>query len=222
LYGAPELEILLECSESELNHNENEAIEIFNSVLDGFNTLEHAEDMPKWKSKLKGDELGTSVYSNEQILKAAKLMCDYTLTLLKVSELTNISYATIKKIAQGVQHRWIGEKYPEIWNTLQSVREQRNSYRHSNHGATVKNLFSAKAQGITYPKVISPEGKIYEIENLSEFCRQNDLQRANMRKMFKGTRNSHKGWFLYIPSVKTVAQGVSHVTDPVVHRLFTG
>ena len=195
-YGEPYLEVLVECQEHELNINENEAIEVFNSVNNGFNTLEHAEDMPSWKSQLKGENGGTAIYSNQQILEAAKLMCDYTLNLVKVSELTGISYATIRKIAQGAQHRWLSNDYPEIWDTLQSVKEKRNQYTHLKHGDTVRHLFTAKAQGITYPEVVSPTGEVFNIENLAEFCRTHDLQSANIRKMFKGERHTHKGWKL--------------------------
>lgn len=197
LYGMPYQELLVECTEEELNTNENEAIAIFNAVDDGFNTLYRAEDIPSWKSKLKGDECGTSVYTNDQILEAAKLMTDPNLSLVKVSELTQIKTTTLRKISQGAQHKWISEKYPEIWNKIQDIKELRNRITHAAHGDAVRDMFTAKTQGILYPQVISPEGTVYTIDNLSEFCRTHGLERTNFRNVLHGNRLTHKGWKIY-------------------------
>jgi hypothetical protein len=196
-YGFPYQELLLECTEEELDANENEAITIFNAVDNGFNTLYHAEDMPSWKSKLKGEECGTAVYTNDQILQAAKLMTNHDLSLVKVSKLTGIKATTLRKISQGAQHKWISEKYPDIWNKIQETREQRNKITHSKHGDAVRDMFTAKTQGIVYPQVISPEGTIYTIDNLSEFCRVHCLDKTNFRNVLHGNRLTHKGWKVY-------------------------
>ena len=50
-YGIPTLEILVECDKELLNETENEAIAIFNSVENGFNTLSNAEDLPIFPSR---------------------------------------------------------------------------------------------------------------------------------------------------------------------------
>lgn len=196
-YGVPIQELLLECTEEELDRNENEAIVIFNAVDNGFNTLYRAEDMPSWKSLLKGEDGGTSVYSNELILQAAELMTNPLLSLVKISSITAIKVTTLRKIAQGAQHKWISEKYPEIWNKLHKVKELRNKNTHAEHGNAVKLKLSARSQGIIYPKVIHTNGKICDIDNLSEFCRVNNLQTANLRRVLTGERQTHKGWKVY-------------------------
>jgi hypothetical protein len=197
LYGFPYQELLVECLEEELNANENEAIAIFNAVDNGFNTLYTAEDMPAWKSELKGEDCGMSVYSNDKILEAAKLMTDATLSLVKVSEITSVKVTTLRKISQGAQHRWISEKYPDIWNKIQAIKETRNKLTHAGHGDIVRDMFTAKTQGIVYPQVISPTGEIYTIDNLSEFCRVHELEKTNFRNVLHGNRFKHKGWKVY-------------------------
>jgi predicted GIY-YIG superfamily endonuclease len=45
-YGMPSLEVVLECPKEELNATEDEVIEIYNAVNNGFNTLFSSEDSP--------------------------------------------------------------------------------------------------------------------------------------------------------------------------------
>ena len=42
--------------------------------------------------------------------------------------------------------------------------------------------------------VTSPEGKSFEILNLNQFCRENNLGLGNMWSVSVGKRKSHKGW----------------------------
>jgi len=193
-WGTPSYEVVLECSEDELNYNENEAIQIFNSFNDGFNSLETAEEMPKWKSQLKGEEAPNAVYNNQNILMAVELMGDPNTTLVKVAELAGINYATVKKISQGVQHLWVQQEHPELWNKMLLSRNARTLNNTRNRADLLKDKFSAKSQGIIYPEVVSPEQQVYTIDNLSDFCRVHDLQRSNFRKVLQGRRDSHKGW----------------------------
>jgi hypothetical protein len=201
IYGIPQYEIILECAEDELDIYENEAIQIFDSYNNGFNTLETAEEMPKWKNKLKGEEGPTAIYTNDQILQAINLMCDPLFTLVKISELTNIKYTTIRKISQGTQHLWVLEQYPELWNRMLATRTERKANNVKNRSELLKYKFCAKSQGIVYPLVIFTDGTVHNIENFSEFCRINNLQAANLRKVINGKRISHKGWKLYNQSV---------------------
>lgn len=40
----------------------------------------------------------------------------------------------------------------------------------------------------------SPEGKVYVINNLNKFCRENELTTTRMRSVIKGNNTHHKGW----------------------------
>jgi hypothetical protein len=77
-----------------------------------------------------------------------------------------------------------------------SVRTKRKENNIKNRSELLKNKFCAKAQGIEYPPILSPEGIVYTIDNLSEFCRVYNLQTSNLRKVLNGARISHKGWVL--------------------------
>lgn len=43
-------------------------------------------------------------------------------------------------------------------------------------------------------KIISPEGKIFNIENMAKFCRENNLCNSSMSSVSKGHTKQHKEW----------------------------
>lgn len=48
--------------------------------------------------------------------------------------------------------------------------------------------------GSTTYLLTDPEGNTYRVENLTTFCKDNNLTRENIRKVARGTRKHHKGW----------------------------
>ena len=53
------------------------------------------------------------------------------------------------------------------------------------------NTIKATAKHYTF---ISPNGEVVNIYNMSEFCRNNELQQTSMIAVNKGKSNHHKGW----------------------------
>ena len=51
-------------------------------------------------------------------------------------------------------------------------------------------------------KIVSPEGKVVEIYNLSKFCKERGLSQGNMYSVVAGKRNTHKGWRMYIEGIE--------------------
>lgn len=45
-----------------------------------------------------------------------------------------------------------------------------------------------------YPRVISPNGTIYTVEQLSAFCRVHSLSKSNMSMLLRGKKASYMGW----------------------------
>jgi hypothetical protein len=197
IYGIPELQIVLECPQEDLDACESEAINIYDSFNNGLNSVATSEETPKWRNLLKGEENPSAIYENKDILKVVKLMCDPTNTLVAISEITGVNYATVRKISQGVQHTWIKEEFPDLWDRMTAAKPERMKLIEEARWLNNQKLFNAKAQGIEYPKVISPDGTVYEIENLSDFCRKHNLQRTNFRNVLKGKRISCLGWKVF-------------------------
>ena len=179
IYGKPSLEILCECSVQELNVTEDEAIELFDSVNNGFNILEHAGDIPKSY----GEYHPKSKYNNAQILLVAKLLTDPTNTYPTISKITGMSVDNIQNIAALKVHSWLAESNPDIYDNLVKLQGIRNC--------------TAAAKGIKYSAVIDPDGNIYKnIVNHNQFCREHGLQQGNFNQVLNGKRKSHKGWRL--------------------------
>lgn len=180
-YGVPELEILTECSISELNELENMAISLYNSFLDGFNSLETAESMPS----LSGESNGNSKYTRKQYLEVAQLLCDAKHTAKYISKVTGVSEHVIKHISKGENNSWIQTEYPDIWEKILSLKNNRKSVTNS-----------AKAMGIEYPKIQSPDGIVYTVDNINAFARQHCLAASAVYNVLKGIRKTHKKWKL--------------------------
>lgn len=89
LYGFPSLEILCECDESSLNDEENEAIEIFDSVNNGFNKYDRAGG--RNKVHLYGDLNGMAVFHNEQIEEVFYLLLENKLTQQEIANKARVS-----------------------------------------------------------------------------------------------------------------------------------
>lgn len=178
-YGVPSLEILCECAVEELNTAENEAIELFDSVNNGFNVLKHAGDIPKSY----GEHHPKSKYTNNQVLQVAKLLTNPSNSYPSISKITGMSVDNIQNIALLKVHSWLSEADPVIYHSLLRLQKVRSC--------------TAEFKGIKYLPVISPDGVVYEnITNHNAFCREHGLQQGNFNQVLNGKRKTHKGWRL--------------------------
>jgi len=181
-YGIPKLDILVEINKEDLNSYENETIQIYNSVINGFNIAEYADIHSE------GDKNPASKYSNEQIYKVFNLLLDLSYRYKDIELLTNVSISTIRHIANGEAHTWLKDKYPDNYKILESykgsLRQQATN--------------SSYQKGITYPNIVSPSGQEYSITNVSAFAREHNLDPSSLRKVLTKTPKylTHKGWKL--------------------------
>lgn len=182
-FGLPtSIEILEECTSDNLNNLEAYYISLWDAVEDGFNTCEQPSKGPK----LFGENNGKAKYTNEQVEEVFNLLNSIPLLLVKeISDVTKVTEWTIRCIWQGTQHTWLKEKYPDKYNMLMNTKHKRNSYSSS-----------AIAKGIKYPKIISPTGIQYEVENTNEFAKIHNLNQGNLHSVLTGKRKIHKGWTL--------------------------
>lgn len=118
-YGIPKLTIILECSVDELDICENEAIGLYNSVSDGFNTLEFAESTPTYNKV--GEEHCNCKYTNIQLIEAVKLICLNTISLKDISEMVEVDYSTIRGISNGTRFTWLADVIPDLYKKMLSI-----------------------------------------------------------------------------------------------------
>jgi RNase P/RNase MRP subunit POP5 len=187
LYGTPiSYTVLVECAGIELDDNEIEAIEIFNSVENGFNTYSSPLEAPSYK----GYGYGRTKYTEESLYISFELLAEGKLTYKEIEKITGIPSSTIGNIARGYAHAWLFEKYSDIAKKVLAVN------RVCLGVMQVSNKLSAKSRGIIYKKVKSPSGQHYQVDNAYSFAREHGLAGNHLTEVLNGRRKSHKGWKL--------------------------
>ena len=187
LFGSPYLDILVQCTDAELNVFEKETISIWDSVANGFNTCEENR-CPSTRVRERGENSASAIYSNIQIAEILDYLIDQPhLTAKQIEEETGVTVHTIRAISALNEHKWLKDVYPDKYKILENLK-----------GIQAKsNKYNSKALGKVYLPLISPEGLVYpSLENVKAFCREHHLQDTNLRLVLNGTRKSHKGWKL--------------------------
>ncbi len=181
-FGPPTLSILIEeTNEDTLNDLEINAIEVYNSYIEGFNsTTGGTESM----GGLAGLESSNLKYTKDQLLECFLLLTD-SHAHKYIAEITNISIYTVRDIAIGRTHKWLQIEYPEIYADIKKANILRQSIRSS-----------AKRKGIEYPEIMSPEGTVYKVENLTKFASEHKTCRSYLGEVLRKHRPSYKGWKL--------------------------
>lgn len=184
-FGIPSLEILSECSIEELDEQEDECIDIYNSVNNGFNIYYTANQAPSYT----GYGYGNSKYSKQSILDAFNLLISTSNAYTTIENITGVSCSTVCNIALQKSHLWLKEEYPEEYTKL-SIEKPRDSSK------IVSDKLSAGARGIVYPDIKSPTGEIYTITNAYKFAKERGLAPNHFQEVLNRHRKSHKGWKL--------------------------
>jgi hypothetical protein len=179
-FGMPGIEILVECSVQELDSCEVEALEIFDSVKNGFNTREVATH----RSELYGDLVGNSKYSNSQVEEVFMYLVANILTHKEITEITGMSRGAVSDISSGSTHVWLAKIHPVEYKKLMDLKGTNRR----------KNKMTAKNKNKLYPLVISPQGIVYNVESLRGFCREHNLNHGSFGEMLRGHRTTCSGW----------------------------
>lgn len=171
-YGDPQYEILVECNETELSIYEKEAISIWDSINNGFNTLDTIT-----KVSLRGEDHGMCNYSNEVLINMMEYLVNHSDKSQKeVSDILGISEKTINLTACGVTHKWLQSIDPKMYEAM-----------------TIKKKSGPKLKREII--VIDPEGKEHLVTNIKQFAESHNMCVVIFSKMTRGERKSkYKGW----------------------------
>ena len=181
-YGNPTLEIILECGSSELDSTEQEAIEIYNSVVAGFNTCLSAGG----KTSLQGEQHPRCAYTNEQLKQVLILLVTrLDMSLEAIAEETSVSKNVVTNISCLNSHHWLKDCYLDIYSKLEIISENNLRRLPTKNGPKSETF-----------KVFSPTGEIHIITNITTFAKQHSLDKSHVSKLRSGERKSHKGWKL--------------------------
>ncbi len=181
-YGEPALEVLVLCAIEELDRLEEEAIEIFDSVNNGFNSISSITS--SGYLQLSGDSSNNSKHTNEQYLETLDLLVLEEYSHRDIAEQVEVSLAVVKSISSLQTHRWMKNVAPEKYIKLEHLHEK---YSHKNNN-------TAAVQGIKYPRLVSPKGVYYEVSSLRGFSREHGLHSSNVGSLLQGKLKTLKGW----------------------------
>ncbi len=174
--GLPILNILEECLISELNPKEILWIHEFNSVHNGLNLT----DKESFSSI--GEDSFNSKVSNETVIS---IMMDITNTnrlLTDIAVKNNTTISIVNSIKTGSSHSWLKELYPKEHSEMLNK--------------SMLGMWDAQHQGITYPKIVSPTGEVFEVTNVQKFSREHNICNSSLHQLLTGKRKSANKWKL--------------------------
>ena len=193
LYGNPILQVLAECTSEELDELETEAINVFNSVNDGFNIYMYPNQAPV----LKGVDAGNSKYSEEQLTQAYKMLANNPeLSYNQIFTLTQVPVSTLTNLVQQRSHVWLREKFPELTLNIDLANTIRKNKNNLDRAEYCRTHNTAKAKGINYPNILSPDSIVYSVENVQEFARNHGISKSSLHRILTKQTKSCKGWRL--------------------------
>lgn len=180
-YGEPEFIKLIEASSyTELCSLEEEAIKVWDSFNNGFNTKHYVAGR---EFNSCGELNGNSKYSNEEIIQVfLYLVNNKDIPITKVSEVFCMPLICVYEITEGKKHVWLKEIYPEEYALLMSYK------------GTRKKFITLEQKGIVH-RLISPDGIEYTIkDSVRAFCREHSLNNTSIGNVINGKAKQHKGW----------------------------
>ena len=101
----------------------------------------------------------------------------------EIEEITGVSKYVISHISSLEGHKWLKEKYPELYSKIENIK--------NGDGRR-----SAYMQGIFYPKIKNKYGVEYEVKHQTNFAKEHGLSQSKLCEVLHGNRKSHKGWTL--------------------------
>lgn len=108
-------------------------------------------------------------------------------------------------------HRMVGEEWLTNPSNLPIIMHidddpSNNHWTNLQWGTQKDNIRDMMGKGrrgkpmvVKHYKLLSPEGEVYEVTNMKEFCKGRGLSPSGMTRMYSGSqgRTQHKGWTRY-------------------------
>jgi len=172
VFGKPSLEIVEVTSSEELDQKELHYILKYNAYISGFNSLSGDTD------QLFGVNNPNCKYSEEDCFCVLYYLTDPSYTHNDISLILDVSKNVISDISSLKSHVWLKEKYPELYSKVEELAGTRSSINGKHR----------------YPRIVSPEGVVHEVTNITAFAKSNNLLVSGLHKLLNNYRKSYKGW----------------------------
>jgi group I intron endonuclease len=176
--------IIEECDKSSLNDREVYWIEKYNTFKKGYNSTT-------------GGNQGGECWAKEYLIKKPDGNLELIENLTKYCRENNLSESTMRATLIGTTSSHIG--YKVIPRTAKEIERYEETRKTIAINIIIGNEKKSKFIKENYSKIYlvqKPNGDREEIKNLSQYCRDNDLNIAHIHETLYGKRNHHKGYKL--------------------------
>jgi hypothetical protein len=165
--------IIEDCEAIHSSDRESYWIKYYNAYLEGFNCTELGN------SPGIGHTHCAAKLNEEDYLCIVYFLAYTSWTHKAISEELEVPVTIVESISGGYSHTNLKEVIP-IEYTLMLAKQRKGMYQVIDRG-----------------HIISPNGEVFNVINITEFALTHGLERTSLGSVLKGTRTSHKGWKRY-------------------------
>ena len=167
LSGNPNLEILEECTEEDLNTKERYWIQELDSMNNGLNNTPGGDIYFG-----SGINHYSSKYSREQIIQGVTLLQDPEKRLVDAAKESGMSTQALYSVKAGITHQWFQEEFPELFLNAQ-VPRRKSGYDHQRAKFTKEQILEVwkllQEPGLTMQDIMDETGvSITQINGISK------------------------------------------------------
>ena len=188
LFNKPNLTILEECAENELNNKELQYISEFNCLEKGLNCFNGTT--PRTNIR-KGYLPVKSKYSEEVYYNILKACLEYPNCQPKyIADITQTDSITVSGIRNLRSHKWMEYKYPEEYAKL---IELYNLPRKE-----VIPIQKPEKETVYYPEIVSPDGRLFKLAKgtAKSFAKEHSIPYTGLNKLLNGKVEHCAEWRL--------------------------
>lgn len=180
-YGEPSLEILIEALPEDLDSLEIEAIDVYNSIKFGFNTMSGGST----GNGQFGETASNALYDNIIYINILKMCSLGGYSTSEIASELKVSKVVVASVRNCSNHKWLKEALPEEYAI---VEKRHKDYSHKNNN-------TAESRGITYPALINiATGTKVIVTSLRETARNLGMDSSNLDQLLHGKLHSCKGY----------------------------
>jgi group I intron endonuclease len=200
-FGLPEIEVICECSSSDLDRYEKEAIEIFDSINNGFNSRDGGAT--GGGIGVSGESNGRAKYDKEKYLGVFFDLLNSKLSYKDLSDKWGVSEQIVEHISTGVSHKtWLSLEYPEEYAKLENMVNNRRK--------------------LNIVCINTDTGEEEIISSIMEFSAKYSIPKSTVSGMVTGRYKYASNWVLKYPVPYTPNKHIVHtLKDTSTNEIYS-
>lgn len=166
--GIPVLEIIEECDTSVADIQEVYWIKHYNAYTNGYNSTLGGNGTGI------GEACPSSKYTLTDYMAVLAFLAHTDMSTKEIAQELGVGVSTVINISSQTNHLYLKDIMPEDWELMVSKKRHHPNWK-------------------KYPPVVSPDGKVYTIDNARAFAREHELHQADLQRLLCGKKKSISG-----------------------------